>query len=241
MTAGFTDRATDRRLKGAFPFIPPQQTLMRESVRVVHRDEMPDERSAAPQPFKYLTRDEVERFFRAIPRENIRDRALFDLIYRHGLRRREAAQLTLDDVRDGKIWISRIKRGVPGSYPLHPRSKQLLRAYLSMRPDDGSRYLFRTRRHSRQPISGAEINRIFHQYALAAALPLGYRHVHVFRHSIGTHLMNAGWDSADVKDWLGHRDIKSTMIYAQVTNKRRQERYRETVRSREIARTGATK
>jgi hypothetical protein len=28
------------------------------------------------------------------------------------------------------------------------------------------------------------------------------------------------------------------MIYAQITNKRREERYRETVRSREIVRTG---
>jgi site-specific recombinase XerD len=53
--------------------------------------------------------------------------------------------------------------------------------------------------------------------------------------------MNAGWDAADVRDWLGHRDISSTMIYAQVTNKRREERYRATVRSREIARTGGSR
>jgi integrase/recombinase XerD len=186
----------------------------------------------------YLTREGVERFFQAIPAVKIRDRALFDLIYRHGLRRREAAQLTLDDVQDGKIWIARVKRGVPGGYPLHPRSKQLLRAYLTARPDDGSRYLFRTRRRSGKPMSGAEINRVFHEYATAAGLPPRSCHVHVLRHSIGTHLMNAGWDVADVKDWLGHRDISSTMIYAQITNKRREERYRETLRSREIARTG---
>jgi integrase len=211
---------------------------MRESVRVARRDEMPEDRSPAQQPFPYLTREEVERFFHAIPAANVRDRALFDLIYRHGLRRREAAQLTVDDVQGGKIWIARVKRGVPGGYPLHPRSKQLLRVYLAVRPNDKCRYLFRTRRRSGAPISGSEINRLFHEYAAAANLPPSRSHVHVLRHSIGTHLMNAGWDIADVQDWLGHRDISSTMIYAQITNKRREERYRETVRSREIARTG---
>jgi site-specific recombinase XerD len=211
---------------------------MRESVRVADRDEMPADRSPAQQPFAYLTREEVEGFFNAIPAANLRDRLLFDLIYRHGLRRREAAQLKLEDVQDGKIWIARVKRGISGAYPLHPRSKHLIRLYLRVRPEDESLYLFRTRRRAAQPISGAEINRLFHLYAAASGLPASRSHVHVLRHSIGTHLMNAGWDLADVKDWLGHRDISSTMIYAQVTNKRREERYRETVRSREIARTG---
>ena len=135
---------------------------MRESVRVASRDEMPEDRSPSQQPFPYLTREEVERFFRAIPTANVRDRALFDLIYRHGLRRREAAQLTLDDVQGGKIWIARVKRGVSGGYPLHPRSKQLLREYIAVRPNDECRYLFRTRRRSGTPISGSEINRLFH-------------------------------------------------------------------------------
>lgn len=236
-----TDVAPPCRLGSALLLSLPQQTLMRESVRVARRDEMAEDRSPAQQPFAYLTREEVERFFRAIPAANLRDRLLFDLIYRHGLRRREAAQLKLADVQDQKIWIARVKRGISGAYPLHPRSKYFLRLYLPIRPKDDSPYLFRTRRRAVQPISGAEINRLFHFYAAASDLPPSRCHVHVLRHSIGTHLMNAGWDLADVKDWLGHRDISSTMIYAQVTNKRREERYRETVRSREIARTGGAK
>ena len=49
--------------------------------------------------------------------------------------------------------------------------------------------------------------------------------------------MNAAWDIADMQDWLGHRHISSTMIYAQITNKRREARYKATLRSREIAKT----
>ena len=54
------------------------------------------------------------------------------------------------------------------------------------------------------------------------------------------HLMNAGWDAADVQDWLGHRDIASTMVYAAVTNKRREAKYEEALLSEEIAANDAS-
>ena len=51
--------------------------------------------------------------------------------------------------------------------------------------------------------------------------------------------MNAGWDAADVQDWLGHRDIASTMVYAAVTNRRREQKYEEALLSDEIAANNA--
>lgn len=185
---------------------------------------------------KYLTREEVERFFRRIPEARTRDLLLFDLVYRHGLRRSEAGLLRLDHVQDGKVWIARRKHGLSGAYPLHPRSKDLLARYLDERPG-GSPYLLRGRRHGDRPLSGGEVNRLFQSYAVAADLPADRRHVHVLRHSIGVHLANADWDIADVQDWLGHRDISSTLIYFRITNKRREAKYRSALRSREIART----
>jgi len=132
----------------------------------------------------------IERYSR--PGEPIirRDLLLFDLDYRHGLRRSEAGLLKVDHMRHGKVWIARRKHGLVGSYPLHPRSKELLALYLRERPD-GSPYLLRSRRHSDRPLSGGEINRLFHSYATAADLPFDRRHVHVLRHSIGVHLANA--------------------------------------------------
>lgn len=188
------------------------------------------------EAIKYLERGEVERFFRKIPEGKTRDLLLFDLIYRHGLRRSEAGLLKVEHVRDGKIWIARRKHGLSGAYPLHPRSKELLARYLKQRPE-GSAYLLRSRRHDAGPLSGGEVNRLFHGYAATADLPADRRHVHVLRHSIGVHLANANWDIADVQDWLGHRDISSTLIYFRITNKRREARYRSALRSREIART----
>jgi site-specific recombinase XerD len=75
------------------------------------------------------------------------------------------------------------------------------------------------------------IYHLFRSYAESAELPEDRRHPHVLRHSIAVHLMNAGWDAADVQDWLGHRDIASTMVYATVTNKRREAKYEEALSS----------
>lgn len=192
-----------------------------------------------PNGVRYVTKEEVERFFAAIPKESIRDRLLFDLIYRHGLRRREVALISIDDIslRDGSIWISRVKHGIPGAYQLHPTTVRLLRVYLPTLDLGRGRLLFQSVRRPAQAISPSLIYYLFRRYATAANLPEGRRNVHVFRHSIAVHFMNEGVDSADVKDWLGHRSISSTMIYAQVTNKRRDATYQRVRVSKEIART----
>jgi integrase len=187
----------------------------------------------------YVSKAEVERFFRAIPAENLRDRLLFDLIYRFGLRRREAALIELDDIslENETIWIRRLKRGISAAYRFHPRSLALLRAYLPLRDWGGNRFLFQSPQRRGKALSTSFIYQRFRAYATTADLPENRRHVHVFRHSIAVHFMNEGLDSSDVKDWLGHRSLTSTMIYAQVTNKRRDQTYLRLMQSQEIAET----
>jgi site-specific recombinase XerD len=119
-----------------------------------------------------------------------------------------------------RIWIWRVKHGKSCGYRLHERTLFLYQRYLAVRPDDGTRYLFRSRRRSSRPLSGGEINRLFHKYATAADLPRDRAHVHSLRHSIAVHLAEIGWTPADVQYWLGHRDIKSTMVYFRITDKR---------------------
>lgn len=182
----------------------------------------------------YLTKEEVERFFRMIPRKNLRDLLLFELIYRHALRRGEAALLRRDDVANGRISITRLKRGISGSYPLHPHTIQRLTQYLARRTD-GNPYLFPSRQDENRPISGSTIYALYRRYATAADLPPRLRHPHIFRHSNPTHQLTAGADLADVKDWMGHKDMKSTSIYAQITNKRREEHNARMRESKEIA------
>src|SRR5688572_28540258 len=94
---------------------------------------------------KYLTQDELARFFRAIRLP--RDRALFALIYHYGLRVDEATMLVLEDLdlKNHRIRIRRLKNGLGGEKPLWRHTAKLLRSYLRARRDVGP-YLFTGRK-----------------------------------------------------------------------------------------------
>jgi integrase len=80
---------------------------------------------------KYLTQDELTRFFAVIT--SPRDKALFGLIYHDGLRVGEALMLTVDDVnfRNHRITVRRLKHGLGGEKPLWRHTATLLRSYLA--------------------------------------------------------------------------------------------------------------
>ena len=82
---------------------------------------------------KYLTQDELQRFFKVIT--SPRDRALFALIYHYGLRVDEAAALAVEDLdlKNHRIRIRRLKNGIGGEKPLWRHTAKLLRAYLRVR------------------------------------------------------------------------------------------------------------
>ncbi len=119
-------------------------------------------------PFSFMTKEETEAFFAAIPVGKVRDRLLFDVIYHHSLRRGEAVLIRLEHIKRGArgwdIGITRLKRGESRYYPVFPSTKRYLRAFLRQRGQDDNPYLFPSRQRPGQSITGATI------YALLPAL-----------------------------------------------------------------------
>jgi integrase len=170
---------------------------------------------------KYLTQDELRRFFAEIT--SPRDRALFPMIYHYGLRVDEAVTLTLDDLdlKNHRVRIRRLKNGVGGEKPLWRHTAKLLRAYLRVRRDV-SPYLFTGREGA---LKKRQMQNLFADYSKSAGVT--GRSIHALRHSIAVHLLEAGRGIEYVADHLGHRNIQNTRIYAQITNPLRAQVFRE--------------
>ena len=161
-----------------------------------------------------------------------RDKTLFGFIYLYGLRVSEAVLLKLGDVDfvKGRILLRRTKGGIGGERPLFKSAEKLLKRYLKVRHNTGDG-IFTTRQGN---ISKQRIQQLFYAYAQKAGLDPRYS-VHCLRHSIATHLLEAGEGIEFVRDHLGHRNIQNTMIYAQITDNRREESFRRVEKSSKIA------
>jgi integrase/recombinase XerD len=170
---------------------------------------------------KYLTQDELRRFFNVIG--SPRDRALFAMIYHYGLRVDEAVALTVDDLdlKNQRVRIRRLKNGIGGEKPIWRHTAKVLRAYLRVRRDV-TPYLFTGREGA---LKKRQVQNLFTEYAQRAGIT--GQSIHALRHSIAVHLLEAGRGIEYVADHLGHRNIQNTRIYAQITNPLREQVFRE--------------
>jgi integrase len=66
-------------------------------------------------------------------------------------------------------------------------------------------------------LAAPEAYKIIHGVLVAAGIPDGRNHPHVLRHSIVTHLLNAGVAVKVVQDRVGHRSMETTLEYARLT------------------------
>jgi site-specific recombinase XerD len=183
------------------------------------------------RPICFLTQDELKRLFSTV--KNKRDRIILRLAYRHGLRASEIGLLQRTDVdlKQGRITIQRLKGSISGVYPMQPDVIKLLRSYLRERTDS-SPYLFVSNRNV--PIDRRTLWHMIRNYGRLAKLPLEKQNFHILKHSIATHLLDAGADLSFVKDWLGHANIQNTTIYARLTTGTRDTKARQLFASHRV-------
>src|SRR6266404_2867006 len=84
----------------------------------------------------FLTQDELRRLFKVI--RSKRDKAIFLVAYRHGLRASEIGLLQRADVdvKQGRVSIHRLKGSISGVYPMQPDVLKAIRSYLRTREDE---------------------------------------------------------------------------------------------------------
>jgi len=183
------------------------------------------------QTIDYLTQDELKGLLKIV--ESKRDKAIILLAYTYGLRASEVGMLKRDDVdfERLKIRITRLKNSISSEYPLRTEVARSLKAYLRTRIDK-SPILFMSKR--KLPISQQMLDVLMKRYGILAKIPKGKRHFHCLKHSIATHMLEATGDIMFVKDWLGHKNIQNTLVYAQLTNKSRDDKALKVFASQKI-------
>jgi site-specific recombinase XerD len=160
------------------------------------------------------------------------DRAWFFTLAHTGVRIGELTNLRLDDVdlEAGTLTVRHGKQNRDRVVYLSPQLTQFLRHYLTHRhplPNEDHLFIF-----SRQPrpasIRGLALR--LTKYGEQAQVKVS---PHVLRHTLATRLLNQGMPIQSLRKLLGHQDLNTTLIYAQVYDETLNQQFQTAMRSLE--------
>ena len=178
-----------------------------------------------PRPLpRHLRDEEIDKLFAVIGKP--RDRALFMLMLRCGLRVEEVADLSIAamDLKRRKIIVVRGKAGKGRVVYISNDAFDALVQYLRVRQPSRAKKLFLVEKGpcSGKAISVRGIQKRMEYYARKAGLKVS---CHQLRHTMATQLLNADADLVSIQDLLGHSRIKTTQRYCTVSNLKVQRDY----------------
>lgn len=150
--------------------------------------------------------------------KSIRDKAMLELLYATGIKVSELIELSVSDLnlQIGLLHLHNGKR--ERIVPMYPGAVKAVANYLvNVRPaivtDKAEERLFTNM--NGQPMSRQGFWKIIKHYSEKAGIKKDIT-PHTLRHSFAAHLIENGAQLKDIKEMLGHSDISSTQVYAQL-------------------------
>ncbi len=177
-----------------------------------------------------LTTEEVVRLLEQpsgdSPKE-IRDKAMLELLYATGIRVTELITLRISEVNLAMSFIvckdAHKERAIPfGMAAKNALIKYMTEAREQMVEDKSSEILFAN--CSGSPMSRQGFWKLIKYYSKKAGITADIT-PHTLRHSFAAHLVENGADLRSVQEMLGHSDISTTQIYANMNHNRIREVY----------------
>jgi len=197
-------------LKSFFSWLTSEEIIPKDPTRKIKN---PKKEKRLP---KALTIEELEMIRESC--KTLRERAMVEVFYATGCRLSEIYNInrfTDIDWRNMKVKV--VGKGHKERYTYFGYKVVFhLKKYLNSRIDDDPA-LFITERKPYRKLSKRGIQREIKIIAKRCGLEEKV-HVHTYRHTLATNLLNNGSDISTVSEILGHVDVSTTQIYAQVTN-----------------------
>ncbi len=157
----------------------------------------------------------------------LRDRAILEILYASGIRSSELSALSISDAdfeRDS-IRVHAAKLGRDRVIPVSNRAMRILYRYVHEARDqfvseEDTGVLFLSDRGI--PLERSTLRVICAKYLTLAGIKKEQA-VHIFRHSCAGHMIENGADLRTVQEFLGHRCLRSTTVYAHLSIKKLKE------------------
>ncbi len=164
---------------------------------------------------------DLEKFFAVV--SNARDRAIFILMLRCGLRISEVTQLKLTDLflkEEYPRLVATGKGGKERSVYLSPQAERTLLAYLLERPQAACNYVFLSYRN--KGLSTTAVHKRLMLYRSLAGVHLT---AHRLRHTFANDLVNADVPVTSIQKLLGHTWLETTQTYVAANDKQVKDDY----------------
>ncbi|MDY5212192.1 tyrosine-type recombinase/integrase [Intestinibacter sp.] len=148
--------------------------------------------------------------------KNSRDRAIVEFLYATGLRVSELVSLNRSDIDPNANSLKVIGKGNKERFVIYSDiAKFYLQKYLSERKDDNDALFVSTKKPYNR-LSTRGVQKIFEKIKKELGLS-GDLSPHILRHTFATRLA-ATADITTVQKLLGHTNIDTTLIYAELSN-----------------------